>query len=78
VNMQLWNWRGFDVINAHERAPNVYRTGIEAAVNAVLRRQLDATPLYTHQFNLVRLAEGLNAMKNRQDGFLKGWVVCNG
>jgi hypothetical protein len=21
VNMQLWNWRGLDVINAHERDP---------------------------------------------------------
>ena len=21
VNMQLWNWRGFDVANAHERDP---------------------------------------------------------
>ena len=23
VNMQLWNWRGFDVANAHERDPQV-------------------------------------------------------
>ena len=24
VNMQLWNWRGIDVINAHERDPQTY------------------------------------------------------
>ena len=27
VNMQLWNWRGLDVINAHERDPEVYMRG---------------------------------------------------
>ena len=27
VNMQLWNWRGIDVINAHERDPEVYVAG---------------------------------------------------
>ena len=25
VNMRLWNWRGLDVINAHERDPKIYR-----------------------------------------------------
>ncbi len=24
VDMQMWNWRGFDVINAHERNPETY------------------------------------------------------
>jgi threonine dehydrogenase-like Zn-dependent dehydrogenase len=24
VNMQMWNWRGIDVINAHERDPRAY------------------------------------------------------
>jgi threonine dehydrogenase-like Zn-dependent dehydrogenase len=76
VNMQLWNWRGLDVINAHERNPNVYRRGIEGAVNAVANKQLNPLPLYTHRFNLAHLADGLDAMKNRKDGFLKGWVAC--
>jgi len=35
VNMQLRNWRGLDVINAHERDPRVYRRGMEEAVQAV-------------------------------------------
>ena len=33
VNMQLWNWRGLDVINAHERDPKVYIQGIREAVD---------------------------------------------
>ena len=33
VNMQLWNWRGIDVINAHERDPQRYVDGMRAAVD---------------------------------------------
>ena len=35
VNMQLWNWRGIDVINAHERDPKMYLSGMRAAAEAV-------------------------------------------
>jgi len=75
VNMQLWNWRRLDVINAHERDPRVYRNGVQAAVNAVAFGDLDPSPLYTHSFKLNQLGEGLNAMKERQEGFLKGLVI---
>jgi threonine dehydrogenase-like Zn-dependent dehydrogenase len=75
VNMQLWNWRGLDVINAHERDPKIYRDGVEAALNAVVLGQMDPSPLYTHSFRLGQLGEGLNAMKDREEGFLKGLVL---
>src|SRR5215210_3021675 len=50
VNMQLWNWRGLDVINAHERDPKIYIRGIRDAVDAVASGRLDAALLYTHTF----------------------------
>ena len=50
--MQLWNWRGLDVVNAHERDPRVYLRGIHAAVDAVLEGWLDPRPLYTHTYGL--------------------------
>jgi threonine dehydrogenase-like Zn-dependent dehydrogenase len=56
VNMQLWNWRGLDVINAHEREQQVYIDGISAAADAVANRVLDPTPLYTHRYALEQLA----------------------
>jgi threonine dehydrogenase-like Zn-dependent dehydrogenase len=75
VNMQLWNWRGLDVINAHERDPQVYVDGIRAAVDAVLNGRIDPTPLYTHTYTLDRLDEALAATKERPDGFLKALVT---
>ena len=75
VNMWLWNWRGLDVINAHERDPAVYVQGIREAVDAVASGRLDPTPLYTHTFPLDRLDDALNATRDRPDGFLKALVI---
>src|SRR4051795_12941439 len=76
VNMWLWNWRGLDVINAHERAPKVYAQGIREAVDAVASGRLDPSPLYTHRFPLERLGEALDATRDRPDGFLKALVTA--
>ena len=74
VNMQLWNWRGLDVNNAHERDPKIYVEGMEAAVDAVASGRLDPTPLYTHRFSLDRISDALNAMKERPKNFMKALV----
>ncbi|MGE3539081.1 MAG: zinc-binding dehydrogenase [Candidatus Tectimicrobiota bacterium] len=75
VNMQLWNWRGFDVINAHERDPAVIREGVSLAIEAVCQGTLDPTPLYTHTAPLARLSELFTAMQHRPPGFLKACLL---
>jgi threonine dehydrogenase-like Zn-dependent dehydrogenase len=75
VNMQLWNWRGFDVVNAHERDPEVSLRGIREAIDAVVSGRLDPRPLYTHRYPLERLGEALDATRDRPDGFLKALVT---
>jgi threonine dehydrogenase-like Zn-dependent dehydrogenase len=75
VNMWLWNWRGIDVINAHERDPAKYIDGIREAVEAVASGRLDPTPLYTHRYPLDRLGDALNDTRDRPDGFLKALVI---
>jgi threonine dehydrogenase-like Zn-dependent dehydrogenase len=75
VNMQMWNWRGLDVINAHERDPQMYLQGMREAVAAVTSGQLDPTPLYTHSFKMAELGDALTGLKERPDGMLKTWVT---
>lgn len=74
VNMWLWNWRGIDVINAHERDPRAYMDGIREAVDAVASGRLDPSSLYTHRFRLDELAQALDATRDRPMGFLKAIV----
>ncbi|MCQ8782970.1 MDR/zinc-dependent alcohol dehydrogenase-like family protein [Mangrovibrevibacter kandeliae] len=74
VNMQLWNWRGLDVVNAHERDPAVYREGMREAVEAVASGKLDPSPLYTHRFPLSQLDRALDMARDRPDDFMKALV----
>ncbi len=76
VNMQNWNWRGIDVINAHERDPATCVAGMERAVAAVVAGRLDVDPLLTHRFPLDRLGAALDATRDKPDGFVKAWVSC--
>lgn len=76
VNMQLWNWRGLDVINAHERDPAVYLRGMQEAVEAVASGQLDPSPLYTHRFPLAQLSQAFQAMEERPERFMKALVIA--
>ncbi len=75
VDVQLWNWRGIDVVNAHEREAALRLRGIAQAAAAVTEGWFDPTPLYTHRYPLERLAEGMNVMVERPDGFLKALVT---
>ena len=73
VNMQLWNWRGLDVINAHERDPAVYVQGIREAVEAVAAGRLDPAALHPP---LSARAAGRSAWTPRataRTGSLKRW-----
>jgi threonine dehydrogenase-like Zn-dependent dehydrogenase len=75
VNMWLWNWRGIDVINAHERDSKIYVQGLRDAVEAIASGRLDPSSLYTHRYPLEKLDEALNATRDRPDGFLKALVT---
>ncbi|HEU4968120.1 MDR/zinc-dependent alcohol dehydrogenase-like family protein [Sphingomonas sp.] len=75
VNMWLWNWRGIDVINAHERDPQAYIAGIREAVDAVASGRLDPSKLYTHRYPLDRLGDALDATRDRPDNFIKALVT---
>jgi threonine dehydrogenase-like Zn-dependent dehydrogenase len=75
VDLQLWNWRGIDVINAHERDPAVRTEGIRLAAQAVTEGWFDPSPLYTHTFPLDQAGAAMDAMARREPGFVKALVL---
>lgn len=74
VNMQLWNWRGIDVVNAHERDPGRYVYGMKAAADRVAQGALETESLYTHKFPLENISAAFAALDERPEGFLKAWI----
>ncbi len=75
VDMFLWNWRGLDVINAHEREPAAYVHGMRAAIDGLSAGRIDPRPLYTHRVPLERAGEAFEALRTRPDGFVKAVVA---
>ncbi len=74
VNMQTWNWRGIDVVNAHERDARRYIQGIEEAVAATVEAEINPEELLTHRFTMDQLDQAFQMMLDRPDGFVKGWI----
>lgn len=75
VNMQSWNWRGIDVINAHERDPRISLSGMQLAIDLVRRGEIDPRPWFTHTYQCDDLADALEATRRRPEGFLKALVL---
>lgn len=75
INMQMWNWKGIDVINAHERDPAVQLRGLREAVAAVASGAFDPAPLYSHRFPLDQLGAALDATRDKPPGFVKALVT---
>nr|WP_299849826.1 zinc-binding dehydrogenase [Sphingomonas bacterium] len=75
VNMQNWNWKGIDVINAHERDPAVQMRGLREAVDAVAKGSIDPAPLYTHRYRLEQLGDALDATRDKPGNFVKALVM---
>jgi threonine dehydrogenase-like Zn-dependent dehydrogenase len=76
VDMQSWNWRGIDVINAHERDSGTYIQGLRSAVDAISRGDWDPRHLYTHTMGLGDLGRALDLLCERPDGFMKALVTA--
>jgi NADPH2:quinone reductase len=75
VDIQKWNWRGIDVVNAHERDPAAYRRGMQEAIELLVRGELDTAALFTHRFPLEDAAAAFEMLESRPDGFLKALLV---
>jgi len=76
VDLQQWNWRGIDVVNAHERDPAEYRRGLQEAVHLVAEGGFDLSALCTHAFPIEELSQAFEALATRPPGFLKAWIAC--
>ncbi len=75
VDLQSWNWKGIDVVNAHERDEQVVLDGLREAVRLAVSGVLDVEALVTHRVPLDRIGTGFEFAATRPPGFLKA-VVC--
>ncbi|HBG27066.1 MAG: L-iditol 2-dehydrogenase [Planctomycetes bacterium GWF2_41_51] len=75
INMQVWNWKGIDVINAHEREMSVYLEGIRSAITAIEKGDFWPFDLLTNSYTIEQLPNAFEDMQKRPDGFMKAYLI---
>ena len=75
VDMRLWNWRGLDVISAHEREPEVYVDGMREGLSRLADGGLDLEPLITHRLPLADIQRAFEVADGRPEGYFKAVVL---
>jgi len=78
INLQLWNWRGIDVINAHERDPGIYARGMEEGVRLIADGTLPVDRLISHVYPLGEINRAFGMAVARPDGFFKAVLAPAG
>lgn len=75
INMQVWNWKGIDVINAHERDPDVYISGLKEAIKYAEQDVLQPGKFITHQMEFSVINDAFRLLKGRPENFLKAIIT---
>ncbi|MBO7745330.1 zinc-binding dehydrogenase [Paenibacillus sp. MWE-103] len=75
IDVQAWNWKGLDVVNAHERDPQAYLKGIRTGIKLLEASQLTVAPLLSHYFELKDINAAFRTAASKPDGFLKAVVT---
>ena len=75
VNLQSWNWKGIDVVNAHERRPEVYLRGLREGLQVAEQHGLDLRSLVSHRWPLEEIGDALRTAAARPAGYVKGVVL---
>jgi NADPH:quinone reductase len=75
VDLQQWNWKGIDVINAHERSRDRILGGMRAAARALADDAAWTDMLITHRFPLRGIDEALVCADERPSGYVKGAIL---
>lgn len=75
VDLCLWNWRGLDVVNAHERDPARYVEGMRRAFDRLANGCMSVGDLFTHRAPLEHIDRLFARLEDRGGGFVKGLVM---
>ncbi len=75
INMQMWNWKGLDVINAHERESEVYMEGMRIGIMLLSKGKIKLKPLITHKYPLEEINRAFNDMDMKIKGLIKAAVI---
>jgi len=78
VNMQEWNWKALEIVNAHVRDGGRCLKGMMTAVQAVASGQLDVEDFISHRYRLDQLGEAFELVRERRGPLVKAVIHHEG
>lgn len=75
VDVELWNWKAFDVINAHERRMDYLMDCMRRGLALLGAKKLDTCALVTHRFPLDNVDGAFPALVEKPAGFHKAVIT---
>jgi threonine dehydrogenase-like Zn-dependent dehydrogenase len=74
IDMALWNWKGIDVVNGHERHQHIYFRGMVGGITLLEEGKLNMAALVTHEYPLARIDDAFHEAVSKPSGFIKAVV----
>ena len=74
IDMELWNWKALNVLNAHERRHDYQMDCMARGLRLVEAGKLNTASLVTHRFSLEDVDDAYSALLDKPDGFIKSII----
>lgn len=75
VDMEMWNWKAIDVVNAHVRRKADLMESMGIGLELLATGKLDFGSLVTHRFSLDEVDKAYDALRSKPEGYIKALVM---
>jgi threonine dehydrogenase-like Zn-dependent dehydrogenase len=76
VDMRLWNWKGIDIVNGHERDSVVYTEGMRYGLKLLKYKKI-TNDLISHSFPLAEIEQAFALFETRPENYVKSVIRPN-
>jgi threonine dehydrogenase-like Zn-dependent dehydrogenase len=77
VDLEAWNWKALDVVNAHVRDRHRLADSTGAAMRLLDSGRLPVGDLLTHHFRLEQADQAFEALQDKPTGFVKAVITLD-
>jgi threonine dehydrogenase-like Zn-dependent dehydrogenase len=74
VDVEMWNWKAIDVVNAHVRRQADLLESMRIGLELEAKGLIDMGRLVTHRFALDEVDQAYTALRDKPEGFIKAVV----
>ncbi len=75
VDVEMWNWKAIDVVNAHVRRHADLMESMRIGLDLIQANKFSFAPLVSHRFGLDEVDHAFATLLNKPQGFVKAVVL---